>query len=194
MQKLKLVSEILIPVFLFTNCGKDQNAVRYNNNEDEICSCEVPIDAYIIYGLILDGLDLSIYQDIILVNDSTKSVESYELEHFQFEKIKERYPALREDTYDNFLELSPQKCKLDSLPPTNKTDVYFYSDYSGLITDPAVYGLISFSCAGFNSDNSQAIIYAQDYRAPLNATAYLSVFEKENNQWIFKFYLLLWIS
>lgn len=194
MQKLKLVSKILILIFLFTKCEKNQNVVLYNNNDDEICSCEVPINAYIIYGLILDMVDQPICQDIILINDSTKSVESYELEHIQFEKIKEKYPAFQEDTYNNFQEVSPKKCKLDSLPPTNKTDIYFYSNYSGLITDSAVYGLISFSYVGFNSDNSQAIVYVQDYGAPLVATAYLSVFEKENNQWIFKISFLLWIS
>lgn len=145
-----------------------------------------------IYATALDSIHHPIYRNIIFVYDTTRILSGYALRGYDY--VQSSYPGFEEETYNSFLGNNEKKFVMLSKPPAKNANVFLYSKRQGSIDDPNVYGMIRFSCVGFNKNKTQAIVFVSDYRGSQQLVEYYLTFAYKNDAWQVMSYVLIGIT
>lgn len=150
-----------------------------------------------------DNVHYQIYSSVI--NDMFNSELSHEItlcdstvywKHFDnFNYISENIPGLLEETYNNYLQVNQESVQLLNIPDLNiQCNLISPNNISRWKEIyPNTNVLVHVSRIGYNTVGNQALLYINEYSAPLAGAGYLVYLEKDSD-WNVKQILMLWIS
>ena len=169
-------------VLLFLSCSTNNSPVSPIDDFGEGTD-------YDIYSLVLNQVTSKISADTILLSDSTRYWDISNC----YESIKSSNDDIDEEILDNYQSVNNESFKLLNIPNLNKECIILSKKSDWKKRYPKAYGIYFLSRVGFNSDSTRALVYIEDYSAPLVATGSLFLLEREEN-WIIKKTIFDWIS
>ena len=140
----------------------------------------------------------------IVISDTT---DIHVLQNVQ-DQIDGNLPGLAKETLAAFLEINKQEYPLeDHFQPGDHVVLLSQSDRNSLFDQnleeswqrfnqkyAGSQGLLTFSRVGFNSQKTQALVYFGNQKGSVDGAGYVVLLAYENDTWVVKKGLMLWIS
>lgn len=146
---------------------------------------------YKIYSVVINRMSSHELSSMIVLSDSTVHYDISEI----YDNIKNKIDSIDDETLTDYQNINQKPVKLLNIPDLKIQCMLIPKNNEGNWKKiyPDASGLYHLSRVGYNSKETQALVYVSAYSAPLVATGSLFYLVKEEN-WIIKRSIMVWIS